>query len=233
MTPPLAVRRVSIPALVVSALASLALSGCGGDTKTNGVEMLPARTAQQKALAALRSAGSAHVKGTTLAAGNRAEVDVQVSGRSSRGVIAADGVRVAFTRIEDVTYIKASRRALAKLGAPARMQRIAARRWVKLAPDQVTLSGFSLAEFAAQLAENESPLDPHVARDTLDGKPVAVITEQNGSKLYIANTGTAYPLHGDYKGEAPARLDFTDFGVDVRITAPRHPLDAGDLADRE
>ena len=234
MTPPLVVRRVTAPALVISALAALALGGCGGDAKTtNGVEKLPARTAQKKALAALRSAGSAHVKGTALTAGNRAQVDVQVSGRSSRGVIAAEGVRFAFTRIEDVTYIKASRQALAKLGAPVRMQRIAAQRWVKLAPDQVTLSGLSLAEFAAQLAKNESPLDPHVARDTLGGKPVAVLTQRNGSKLYIANTGTAYPLHGDYKGEAPGRLDFSDFGVEVRITAPKHPLDAGDVADRE
>jgi hypothetical protein len=233
MTPPLIIRRVTVPALVVSALAALALSGCAGDTKTNGLEKLPARTAQQKALAALRSASSAHVKGTSLLAGNPAQVDVRFNGRSSTGVIAAEGVQFAFTRIEDITYIKASRRTLKQFGAPAPVRRIAAERWLRLASDQVTLSGISLAELGDQLAKNESPLDPHVAQETLDGNRVVVVTQQNGSKLYIANTGPAYPLRGDYKGQAAGRFDFTEFGADFRVTAPKHPLDASNIGDRE
>ncbi len=227
---PLAVRHV--PMLAVSALAALALSGCGSDSDTNGLEKLSARTAQQKSLAALRSATSARVQGTSLVAGSRARIDVRFSGRSSRGVVAAAGVEFAFTRVGDSTYIKAGREALERLGAPASIRRVAAGRWLRLAPGEVTLTGLSRAELVGQLAENESPLEPHVARETLDGERVVVVTQQNGSKLYISNTGPAYPLRGDYKGQAPARFEFTEFGADFDITPPAHPVDAGKLAGR-
>jgi hypothetical protein len=213
--------------LVVSALAALALSGCGHDTKTNGLEKLPARVAQQKALAALRSASSVHVRGTSLVADNPARIDVHFSGRSSTGVVAGEGVRFTFTRIEDITYIKASSRVLEKLGASAQVRRVAAARWLKLAPHQVTLSGISLAELAGRLIRNESPLDPHVAQETLDGKQVVVVTQRNGSKLYISNAGPGYPLRADYKGKAAARFEFSDFGAEPPVTAPAHPIDAG------
>jgi hypothetical protein len=230
---PLAIRRVRIRVLAVVAFAALGLAGCRSDSNTNGLEELPARTAQQNALAALGSARSAHVSGTSLVGGSRARIDVRFSGRSSRGVVAAAGVKFAFTMVDDRTYIKAGGEALKKLGAPASVRRIAAGRWLRLAPEDVMLTGISRAELVGQLAENESPLDPHVAQQTLDGERVVVVTQQNGSKLYISNTGPAYPLRGDYKGQAAARFEFTEFGADVHIRPPAHPLDAGKLVGRD
>jgi hypothetical protein len=118
---------------------------------------------------------------------------------------------------------------LKQLGAPAPVRRVAAGRWLRLTPEQVTLSGISLGEIVAQLADGESALEPDVGQETLDGRPVVVVTRQNGSKLYISNTGPAYPLRGDYSDPAAARFDFTEYGAELRVTAPEHPLDAGAL----
>jgi hypothetical protein len=55
---------------------------------------------------------------------------------------------------------------------------------------------------------------------TRDGQQVVVLTRQNGSKLYVANTGRAYPLRGEHKGPAPGRIDFTECAAGFHITAP-------------
>jgi hypothetical protein len=223
---PPALRRARVAAPVVLALAALALSGCGGSSRTNGLEKLSAGQVQRKAVAALESARSAHVKGTGVFGGHPVRIDLRISGTSTSGALAAEGVRVEFTKIGEVTYVKGSGTALRKLGASAAAARVGGDRWLKLGPKQVTLwEGFSLAELADQLVHDDSPVDPQVRQATLDGQQVVVLTQQNGSKLYVANTGRAYPLRGEYNGPAPGRIAFTEYGTDLRITAPKNAID--------
>ena len=70
-----------------------------------------------------------------------------------------------------------------------------------------------------------------MAQATLDGKQVVVVSQQDGSKLYVANTGAAYPLRAAFKGRAGGRIDFTQYGADLRISAPENPVDIGKLID--
>jgi hypothetical protein len=223
---PSAPRRARVAAPVVLLLATLALSGCGGDTQTNGVEKLSAGEVHRKAAAALESATSAHVKGTGVFEGHPVKIDLRISGTSTSGALAVEGVRVEFTKIGAITYVKGSAPALGRLGASPAVARFGADRWLKLGPKQVTLwEGFSLAELADQLVHDDSPVEPQVTQATLHGQQVVVLTQQNGSKLYVANTGRAYPLRGEYKGPAPGRITFTEYGTNFRITAPENAID--------
>jgi hypothetical protein len=230
---PPALRRACVPAPFVLVLAALALSGCGADAKTNGLEKLSGGQVQRKAAAALGSAKSAHVKGTGVFGGYPVQFDQRISGTSTSGALAADGVRVEITKIGESTYVKGSGPALRKLGASAAAARVGANRWLKLGPKQVTLwEGFSLEELADQLVHDDSPVDPRVTQAKLDGRRVVVLTQRNGSKLYVANSGRAYPVRGEYKGPAPARIDFTEYGTDFRITAPENAIDVAKQLDR-
>jgi hypothetical protein len=223
---PSAPRRARIVAPVVLALATLALSGCGGHTQTNGVEKLSAGEVHRKAAAALESAKSAHVKGTGVLAGHPVKIDLRISGTSTSGALAVKGVRVEFTKIGATIYVKGSGAALGRLGASPGVARFGADRWLRLGPKQVTLwEGFSLAELADQLVHDDSPVEPQVTQATLHGQQVVVLTQQNGSKLYVANTGRAYPLRGEYKGPAPGRITFTEYGANFRVTAPESAID--------
>lgn len=47
-----------------------------------------------------------------------------------------------------------------------------------------------------------------------------VVRWRDGSKLYVANTGPAYPLRGDFKSPHAGRIDFTEYGAPIQITAP-------------
>jgi hypothetical protein len=216
----------------VLARGALALNGCGGDTETNGLEGASAAQVQRKAAAALESAKSVHVKGTNAFGDGSAQIDLRIEGASGSGTLTVDGMQLAITRVRDVTYIKAGQRMLKLLGAGPAAQRGGADRWLKLGPQQVTaLEGFSVQELAAQLAGYDSPVKPRVGQATLDGEKVVVVGMEDGSKVYVANTGPAYPLHGEYTGKDPGRLDFTEYGADFGIAAPEHPLDIGKLRE--
>jgi hypothetical protein len=210
---------------VAVALVALAVSNCGGGAKSNGLEKKSATQVQQAAAAALKAARSVHLTGTGRTEGKPARLDVRIQGEAGAGTIGlAPGTQYEITTIGHDIYIKADRRGWQALGAPAAMQSLAGR-WVKVA-DHRNLEGFSLDALAAQLTTPDSPLEPKVEQTTLNGKKAVVISQQNGSKLYVANTGPAYPLRGEYKGPDAGRLDFTEYGVDFHITAPSDAVNA-------
>ena len=53
----------------------------------------------------------------------------------------------------------------------------------------------------------------------------SVISEKDGSKLYVANTGPACPLRAENKGKDAGRFDFTEYGTDFHITPPGNAVD--------
>jgi hypothetical protein len=107
---------------------------------------------------------------------------------------------------------------LQALGVSAEAARLGANRRLKSSPQQVGLEGFSLDAFAADLAHPDMPLNPTVEQTEFNGKKVVVVSAQDGSMLYVANTGVAYPLRAEDKGQNPGSLDFTEYGADFHIT---------------
>ncbi len=210
---------------VAVAIGVLVAGGCGSGAHTNGLEKKSATQVQQAAAGALKAAKSVHLTGTGRSDNTPVRLDLRIQGQASAGTIGlAAGTQYEITAIANDVYIKADRRGWQALGAPAAMQNLAGR-WVKV-PDHRNLEGFSLDALAAQLIKPDSPVEPKVDQTRLDGKKVVVISQQNGSKLYVANTGPAYPLRGDYKGPDAGRLDFTEYGVDFHITAPSYAVNA-------
>ena len=54
-----------------------------------------------------------------------------------------------------------------------------------------------------------------------------VVSWRNGSKLYVADTGPAYPLRADFKGQHyPVRMVFSEYDVPLDIAAPSNAIDA-------
>jgi hypothetical protein len=216
---------------VLAALVALPLAGCGGGTPTNGLEDKSAAQIQQDAVAAIMDANSVHVTGTGTTDGAPAQVDLRIQDGSSRGTITLDGAHFEITRVGEVTYVKANAEALESLGIPPEMQRLGADRWLKLDPQEASgLEGFSLDSFAQQLTMNESPLETEVKQIELDGRRVVVISTQDGSMLYIANTGPAYPIRGELTGAGAGRIDFSDYNVDFQISAPPNSVELRELA---
>jgi hypothetical protein len=229
---------------VLVALVVLSIAGCGGAERgegrtniaastaiqTNGLEKKSAAQVEQEAAAALEAAGSVHVTGTGQSDGSPSRLDMRFQGASSSGTVETAGVTFAITTTGTATYIKADQRAWQEMGVPASVQRTAAGRWVKLGEQQAKgLGDLSLRSLAAELTKNDSPLQSAVEQATFEGSKVVVIGQQDGSRLYVANIGPAYPLHADNKGKDAFRLDFTEYGTDFHIAAPSDALDMDSL----
>ena len=60
----------------------------------------------------------------------------------------------------------------------------------------------------------------------MNGRKVVVVSWRNGSKLYVANTGPAYPLREEFKGNNPVRVVFSEYNVPLDIAAPSNAIDA-------
>jgi hypothetical protein len=231
---------------VMVALVALVASGCGGGTKTSdpqtnpttqanptqakGLEQQSPAQVQQAAAAALKAAKSVHVTGTAINNGKPVRVDLRIQGNASSGTMELQGVKLEIITIGNTTYLKANQQTWATLGVPAVAGQRLADRWVKMGPRQAAgLTGFSLDNLAAQLMKGDSPWEPTVEQTTLDGTTVVVISQQDGSKLYVANTGPPYPLRGEKKGANAGRTDFTEYGADFHITAPANAMDTGQV----
>jgi hypothetical protein len=216
---------------IATVVLALLVAGCGGGTKTstsptstpqtNGLEQRPAAEVQQAAASALKAVKSVHVAGTGLSEGKPVRVDARLQGNAGAGTLQLEGAKLEITVIGNTTYLKADQQTWTTFGVPPAVAHRIAGRWVKGGPKQVSnVTGFTLDSYAAELAKSESPLQPKVQQSTLDGTKVVVLTAQDGSKLYVANTGPPYPLRAEKKGTDAGRIDFTEYGADFHITAP-------------
>ena len=215
-------------ATAVAALITLAASACGGattatSTTTNGLENKSPADVLQQAAAALTGAKSVHVVG----ASPEGHVDLRVQEGSTTGTVILAGAPVKITIIGGDAYIKTTQAGLKALNAPLSVQRHAAGRWLKVPASDIT--GFSLTDLADNLTAYRNPLEPEVRQATLDSRNVVLISWQGDGKLWVANTGPAYPLRAEWKkGQETGVLSYTEYGAPLHVTAPSNALTLSD-----
>jgi hypothetical protein len=164
------------------------------------------------------------VAGTGLSEGKPVRVDARLQGNAGAGTLQLEGVKLEITVVGDTTYLKGDQPTWTAFGVPTAVAHRIAGQWVKGGPKQVgSVTGFTLDSYAADLAKSESPLQPQVQQTTLDGKKAVLLTAQDGSKLYIANTGPAYPLRAPRRPE-PKPDGSTSPNTAPSSTSPRRQM---------
>ncbi len=210
-------------AIAIAALVSVTIGGCGSaSAPTNGLEQKSPADVLQQTAAALKAATSAHIVGVS----SDGRIDARIQQGAATGTLTKDGHKVQITIIGNDGYLYADQAGMAMMGVPAEVQPQVAGRWLKSSTSDLT--GFTLADLASQLTAYRGPLEPKVSQATLDGKQVVVVSWQDGSKLYVANTGPAYPLRGYLKGPQGGQIDFTEYGAHFQITAPTNVINVSE-----
>ncbi len=190
----------------------------------NGLENQTAARVAQAAEAAFKAAKTVHVRGTFLADGRTETFDLRYEGGSTSGMFTVHGADIQIVTVGDNAYLKADKRGWAAMGNPPDTQGLLADKWVKSGSARDMLTPFSLATFASELTAEEFAQGGTVALSTLAGQKVVVAIYRDGSKLYVASTGPAYPLRFDAAGSVGGRRDFSQYGVVFHITAPPNPV---------
>ena len=112
--------------------------------------------------------------------------DFHTQGSSAIGTITLPGMQVRITVIGGDGYERIGR------GHDAGW-------WLKY-PLQ-PFKQFTLAGFASNPFSGYGPLSRRSSRQRVNSRKVVVVVSwRNGSKVQVANTGSAYPLRADFKG---------------------------------
>ena len=225
--------------------AAVLLAGCGGSGGTGNPAQTGSAEAGNSALAemdaaeivdaaftALEDAGAAHVVGSIEEAGTTQELDLQLQGEDAQGSIVMDGVTVELVYVGGTAYVKAPADFWASFGMPAEFAGLLEGQWVLMPAEAAgSFGALTLSGLVDELrASGGGEVEGEVATDELDGEPVVVVTQADGSTLTVADDEeNPYPLVIEDTGEAPATVEFSDFGQEVEIAAPANPVDLDDL----
>ncbi|MGY1724861.1 hypothetical protein [Blastococcus sp. SYSU DS0533] len=226
--------------------ALLLLAGCGGSedagtaapatsTAAEGRSSLADQDAAgvvDTAFSALEAAGAAHVVGSMQESGSTQELDLQLQGEDAQGTITTDGTPVELVYTAGSAYVRAPADFWASFGMPAEFAGQLEGQWV-LMPEEAagSFSTLTLSGLLEELrASGGGGITGEVTTEELDGEPVVVVTQDDGSTLTVADDEDApYPLLIEDKGDAPATVEFSAFGETVEITAPDNPVDLNTL----
>ncbi|MCZ2858954.1 hypothetical protein [Blastococcus sp. VKM Ac-2987] len=231
--------------LALAGAAAVLLAGCGGSEDAGSEPSAGATPESGSALArqeagevvdaaftALEEAGSARVTGSIAENGSTQELDLQLQGEDSQGSLTTEGRTVELVYTGGASYVLAPAEFWASFGMPAEFASQLDGQWV-LMPEEaagsfstLTLPGLvdELRSSAGDQATGE------VRSDELDGEPVVVVTQADGSTLTVADDEDApYPLLIEDLGDSPATVEFSEVGQEFAITAPADPVDLDTL----
>lgn len=178
------------------------------------------------AKSALFNAGAVHIS-VKNQDGSEGELQLQDDDFSEQ--INGDGFNGTVVRTGSRVFMRGTERFWTSLDS--RSSSVAARlagRWIEL--DGTVASDFSnitLQKFAADLVDADVVLNPKVEPTTLDGKEAVILSQHNGTQLWVANSGAPVPLKVvNAKDHSTSTL--SDFGVRQTIEAPEGAVAASE-----
>ena len=202
-------------------------AGCGGGTKTNGEEKKSAEQVVADAQAAAKSATIVHVVGGGTDNGQPLKLDLWIGDGKGKGHLSEGGFAFDLVRIGDTVYVKAGAAFWKKFGNAAAAT-LLHDRWVKIPTTIAQVKSIvGLADktqlFASILGQHGKIENKGIA-DYQGAKVVEIRDTTQGGSLYVAGTGTAYPV-AVKGGKNQGDIAFSDWNAKEAIVAPKGAVD--------
>lgn len=205
------------------ATAALLLTACGGSDSP--LEGKSGEEVAAMAADALEEAGSARVVGTMEQDGEEGEIDLRLQGEDVSGSITLGGVEIGLVVVDGDVYMQAPADFWAGFGMPDEVAGEFDGAWVTVPSEAAAdFADFSLAQIADELREADGEIEEETRSEELDGDPVRIVEQENGSTLTVADDDPAYPLAMSNEEEG-SELTFSEFGEDQDISAPEDAID--------
>jgi hypothetical protein len=233
--------RISLTGLL---LAAALIAGCGSSssssssssastTSSNGIASKKPAEIVAAAKQAATGATSVHVAGSIVSEGKPISLDMElVAGKGGKGKITVEGTNVSLVQVGKSVYIKGGAAFYRKLGGQAAAQLLQGK-WLK-AP--TTSSDFASLSSLTDLSKLiDATLASHgtlagAPSTTIDGEKAAGVTDTvKGGTLYVAETGTPYPLEIVKTGKEAGKITFEDWNKSVQLAPPPGAIDVSQL----
>jgi hypothetical protein len=232
-----AARRSPRACILVALSLTMVLAGCAGSSpRGNGVgSKSPARIAAI-ATAAATAAASVHVAGSILSDGEPISLNMQLDAeKGGKGQIKLGVLSIDLVNVNRSVYIKAGSAFYSRFAGP-RAARVLQGRWLRGAGASGPLAPFAafteLPRLMSTALAGHAPLS-HLTTTTVNGRSAVGVTDAvGGGTLYVAATGTPYPLEIVKRGPAAGKLVFDRWNQEVPLAAPPNPVLLSQLQSR-
>lgn len=221
--------------LAVLVASAVLLSGCGGSgAKSNGEASKAPKQVVADALKAAVGASGVHVSGSILSSGTSITMNIRiVKGAGGSGEMSQQGLSFQLIRVGDKAYIKGSDAFWKKFGG-AGVALLLHDKWLSGSATTGNLASLTSLTDIPKLFNGALGAHGTLKNEgetTYKGqKAVAIKDATKGGMLYIAATGTPYPLAiVGPKGSKAGAITFDEWNKTVSISAPKGAVDIGSL----
>jgi hypothetical protein len=229
--------RLRLPTLAgsLSILALAGVAGCGGSSSGGGSGLASKSPTQIVAAAqsAADGASSVHVAGSIVNAGAPIELDMElVSGSGGKGRLSENGASFELVELGGYVYIKGTRAFYRHVAGAAAAQLLDGK-WLKASASSGTFASLTSLTNLRKLLD--STLSSHGtltkgATSTVEGQQaIAVKDSTRGGTLYVATSGTPYPLQIAKGGSSGGKIAFNHWNEPVTLKAPANAVDLSQL----
>lgn len=212
-----------------AALSAGALAGCG--SSGNGVASKNPDQIVNAASKAVARASSMHVAGSIVSSGEPLALDLSLaSGRGGRGQISVGGFAIKVIDVGQTVYLYGSPSFWQHYSGAA-AARLLNGKWLK-SPATGQLASFAALtnmQHMASLLLSHGVLSKG-STTTVNGRQVIALRDTTqGGTLYVASTGTPYPIEIRRGGSSGGRIVFDRFNAPVVLTPPANAIDLTQL----
>jgi hypothetical protein len=225
--------RVAPLALVAAAAALLA--GCGSSgPKSNGEAAKTPAQVLADAKKAATAATAVHIVGQLVSGGQPIKLDMTVAAKDGKGTMSEGGLSFDFVRVGGKVYIRGSDKFWRSFGGAAAAQLLHGK-WLVSSATKGPLSSIATLTSVAQLFQQASSGHGKLVNDgetTYHGQKVVAIRDKTkGGTLYVAATGTPYPIAiVRSKTANSGAVTFDDWNMSADVTAPKNAVDLSKLS---
>jgi hypothetical protein len=217
--------------LLLALLVILALAGCGGGSSTNGEAKKTAEQVVADAQSAATNASLVHVTGQGTDNGAPLKIDLWIGNAKGKGHLEESGLGFDVVRLGDVVYIKGSDAFLKKFaGAGAAL--LLHDKWLKGSATTGQLASLAsltdTEQFFKGILGQHGKIENRGENDYNGQKAVEIRDTTQGGSLFVAATGTPYPL-ALKGGKQQGDISFSEWGGSETIEAPKGAVDLASL----
>jgi hypothetical protein len=217
------------------AVATL-LAGCGeAASSSNGLTLETPAQIVAAARSAAVSAATVHVAGSILDGGTPISFDMElVSGKGGEGRIVLEGLSVELVNVDNSVYINSGATFYSRFAGAAAARRLEGK-WLKGSARGVALGPLTsltnLGKLLGKTLSAHGSLSRGPGTTVAGNKAIVVRDLEKRGTLYVAGTGTPYPLEIVQHGARRGRLVFNKWNQPVSLEPPANAINIKQLQE--
>jgi hypothetical protein len=204
---------------------ALALAGCGSSAPSgNGLASKSADAVVAAAKAAATQAATVHISGSTVSGNRPISLNMElVAGKGAKGHLTLGGLGIDIVEVERAFYLRGSA-AFYRSVAGAAAARLLQGKWLKAPSNSGEFASLAqltnLSSLLGSALGNHGALTKGAETTVAGRRAIPVRDTTKGGTLFVAATGTPYPLEITKTGSEGGTVDFTEWNKPVTLTAP-------------